>query len=80
MCSYVPKGQMKIARRFIAGQRCSDVLLSPVGTIESFSRPYGTQSFFIALFPSNKLPDYFQSLLTEQLNRTIYSLLFRVKS
>jgi hypothetical protein len=34
---------MKIAQQFIAGERCPDVLSSPVGMIEQFSHPDGTQ-------------------------------------
>ena len=52
---------LKVARRFIAGLRCGKTM-SPVGTAEGFSRPYGTQSLCYRL-PTDKSVGYYQMSL-----------------
>jgi hypothetical protein len=69
--NFVPQGQLKTARQFIAVPR----LFCPAGTIEkmlSFKRPYGTR-YPGDSAPGNELPGYSQLSLRDKRNPFRYT-------
>ncbi|HUG93103.1 MAG TPA: 4'-phosphopantetheinyl transferase superfamily protein [Planctomycetaceae bacterium] len=70
--SDVPKGQPRVARRFIAGEGGPLITASPEGTTETedgnrsnLSRPFGTAGPSLPLHPGDESPGYSQSSLRD---------------